>query len=194
MPRPQPVWSARQAPAAAKQLNTFNSRFELSHYRGSTIVTAQDNFDKDFSVLAKPTLARNLPTFVHFRSPNGGVGTEYMAASFPTRKAAEAAAVAFVDARLDGGGKAVSTGTREAGGAKVSLVFCSSIVQDPYGSYAVLIHLEDGRRVLGPVGAFATQAEAEAAGSEILARAMRKMADEGYSVRRPHEPKTDHEN
>jgi hypothetical protein len=55
----------------------------------------------------------------------------------------------------------------------------SSIVQRPDGTFAVLLHREDGSTIFGPVGEFATIEEAKAVGTEILSVGMKLLHDRG---------------
>lgn len=110
---PRVVWSGKQIPLVVTgerdrwgihlfenclHLNIINRDFEVAHYRGFTIVTARDNVDDDFSVMAKKTLAADVPAFIRFQSPDEGAESEFLDASYPTREAAVAAVTAFIDA------------------------------------------------------------------------------------------------
>lgn len=106
----QLVWSGKALPLDASEpaavfqgaakLNLLNRMFELHQYRGFTVITAEDQYDEDYSAMAKQGLFSTFAAFAVHRSPNGGADTEFLTTDCRDRETALLAFRQHVDAYL----------------------------------------------------------------------------------------------
>lgn len=104
----QLVWSGKEIELATAMssaelmtsvahLNLQNKEFHLHLYRESSSLSAIDRTDSDYSIMAKMGSFQTPVDFIRHQSPDGGVKSVFLEASFHSREVALEAFCAFVD-------------------------------------------------------------------------------------------------